>query len=195
MKAWHFLRENRRLGYKDKRLVRKGSKFVHKGELKMCESGLHASVRILDALGYAPGSIICRVEMGGEIIKGDDKLVASERKVLWWMDGTDILREFACKCALDVIGLWEAPDVVVRYLKTRDESIGAAFRAARDAAWDAAGAAARDAAWAAAGAAGDAARDATWAAAGDAAWAAARSKQNRRLTRMVMAEARRLGYE
>jgi len=107
---------------------------------------------------------------------GDDKISATERKYLWGFDATDTLWRFARLCALDVVHLWDAPDIVVRYLKTGDESI-------RDAAWDAARAAARfaarDAAWAAARAAAraaawDAARAAARAAAWDAARAAAR---------------------
>ena len=100
------------------------------------------------------------------------------------VEATVLLRQFARECALDVIHLWKAPEVVVQYLKTGDESLrdvawaaarDAAWAAARDAARAAAGAAARDAAGDAAGAAaGAAARDAAWAAAGDAAWGAAR---------------------
>src|SRR5690606_19611648 len=132
------------------------------------------------ALGYAPGPILWRVELGGTIVTGDDKVCATERTYLWGVDASECLREFARKCALDVIHLWDAPELVVRYLKTGDESIRAA---ARPAAWDAAWAAARAAAWDAAAwaaarataraAAWDAAKEAARAAARDAAWDAA----------------------
>ena len=99
--------------------------------------------------------------------------------------------------ALAVIHLWDAPDVVRRYLETGDESIRDAARAAaRDAAWAAAWAATRDAAWAAARAAArDAARaaaraaagDAAWDAAGDAAWDAA-GDQHRKLQAKIFRE-------
>ena len=171
MKAWHFTALDKRLGYNDGRLVEPGKTLVHPGELELCKSGLHASARLINALQYAPGPYIWRVEVGGTILRGSDKLVASERTPLWGFDATDILRRFARKCALDVIHLWDAPDVVIRYLKTGDESIRAdAYAAARDAAR----AAAADAAW-------DAARAAAYAAA----WVAARDRQNRRLTAMV----------
>jgi len=195
MKAWHFMRETRRLGYDDGRLARKGQWLVHKGDLKMCHCGLHASKKITDALKYAPGPIICRVELAGEMIHEDDKTVAECRKVLWWINGKKLLRKFACMRALDVIHLWDAPDVVVKYLKTQDESLrDAAGVAVRDAAWDVAGDAARVAVRAAAW---DAARIAAWDVVRDAAWDAARNaaraaaldtageKQERRLTRMV----------
>ena len=196
MKAWHFVNESLRDGSP---IPADGEKLVHDGELIMCESGLHASERIIDALKYAPGNTICRVELSGEIETDTGKCVASERTILWRVDGEDLLREFARKCALDVIHLWDAPSVVREYLETGDESKrDAAWAAARDAAWDAAGAtagatawaAARAAAWAAARAAAGAvaraaARDAAWAAAWDAAQDAARDAQNKRLERMV----------
>jgi hypothetical protein len=174
-KAWHFVSDTLRDG---RPVPADGEVLVHKGPLKLCASGLHASKNILDALQYAPGSIICRVEVGGEIIHGCDKLVCSERTILWRASGEQVLGQFARMCALDVLHLWDAPDIVVQYLKTGDESIRAAARDASDAA-DAAGsaigaaawAATRDAAWAAARAT---ARDAARATARDAAWAAAR---------------------
>jgi hypothetical protein len=65
-----------------------------------------------------------------------------------------LLREFARWCALQVIHMWNAPDVVREYLETGNEELRAAAgtaarAAARDAARTAARAAARDAAWAA----------------------------------------------
>jgi hypothetical protein len=191
MKAWHFVSDTLRDG---RPVPADGEVLVHKGPLILCASGLHASKNILDALQYAPGSIICRVEVGGEIIHGYDKLVCSERTILWRASGEQVLRKFARMCALDVLHLWDAPDIVVQYLKTGDQSIRAAARDASDAARDADLAAARAAAWAADAA--DAARDADLAAARaaarDAAWAtagAALTKQSRRLARMARAAA------
>ena len=206
MKAWHFTASDRRLGYDDGRLVEPGKTLVHPGELVLCESGLHASKRLIDALQYAPGPYVWRVELGGTILRGSDKLVASARTALWGVDATDILRRFARKCAMDVIHLWDAPEVVIRYLQTGDESIRAAASAAAWAATSAATSAATraaasaaasaatwaatwDAAWNAAAtwdAAWNAASAAAWdAAAWDAARAAARDRQNRRLTALV----------
>lgn len=104
-KAWHFLRSDRKLrfphnGKRDVR-VRKGLRLVYKEQrtLRLCSRGLHASVNPLHALYYAPGPILCRVEMAGNMIKGGDKLAARERTVLWWVDATDALAEFALWCA------------------------------------------------------------------------------------------------
>ena len=187
MKAWHFSNEDCKLNYGDGRLIEVG--VTHKVDCTpvLCSQGLHASKKVLDALQYAPSATLWRVELGGKIVCGDDKCVATERTYLQKIDTTDILFKFARLCALDVIDKWDAPDVVVKFLKTGDESLRATARAARaagatsdatrDAAWDAARGATRDAAWAAAWAA---ARDAAWDA-----WDAAREKQNKRLTRMI----------
>ena len=204
--AWHFVHRPLPGVLRDGRPVVIGETIRHEGALVLCSSGLHASISALDALQYAPGAVICRVRVGGEVLRDTDKLVASERTVLWTVDADAVLRSFARRCALDVIHLWDAPEVVIRYLRTGDESIrSAAGDAAWDAAWDAAGDAAGDAAWDATGnAAWDAAWDAAWAAAWDAAgdatgdaawdaaWDAAGARQARRLTAMLHAEHRRV---
>lgn len=166
IEAWHFVTGDT---LRDGQPVpADGELLKREGMLSLGESGLHASRRIIDALEYAPGPICCRVQVGGEIIEGNDKLVAAERTILWRVDATDVLRKFARDCALDVIHLWDAPDVVRVYLTTGDDTLRAAT-------WDAA----RDAAW-------DAAKGAAW----DAAWDAAREAQNRRLE-MAITDARR----
>ena len=131
---------------------------------------------------------------------------------LWCLRASDAsefeMRKFARLCAQDVLHLWDAPEIVKRYLETGDENIRENARAAANtAAWAAACAAwgaARDAAWAAAwaaacaawGAARDAAdawdaADATWGAARDAAdatwgaaWDATRGDQTARFISM-----------
>ncbi len=145
--GWHFLTDDRRTGYGNI-LVEPGQTLTVEPPLVLCSRGLHACIRPLDALRYAPGAVVCRVRVGGTIIRGDDKLVASERTVLWMTDATDTLRAFARWCALDVAQHWDMPPVVRQFLETGDETL-------RAAAWDAAWDAARDAAW-------DAARNAAW---------------------------------
>jgi hypothetical protein len=208
--AWHFLAEDRCLRYGDGRVVEAGQTLAAEGDLELCENGMHASIRPLDALGYAPGPILCRVRLGGEIIHGGDKAVARTRTVLWMVDATRALHEFACWCAeraLTVAGVedrrcWRAIESKRAWLRGEisDDELDAARAAAGDAARAAAWAAARAAAWAAAGdaagdAAGAAARDAARAAARAAAGAAARDAaraaawvaQNMELERIFMA--------
>ena len=173
--AWHFTGDKLR----DGRLIPAlGEWLVHDGPIRICDAGLHASERLIDALRYAPGETLHRVTVRGIEDRQDDKLVARERRIEWSLDAEPVLRAFSRRCALDVLPLWpDAPEIVRRYLETGDESI-------RDAAWDAA----RAAAWAAAR---DAARDAAWLAAWHAARDAARdasiSKYNDWLTEMVEA--------
>lgn len=201
MQAWHFLSDDKRLGYDDGRLVEVGQTLECEGILELCENGMHGSVRLIDALHYAKGPIVCRVEIEGDIVQGNDKLCGKRRTVLWMLDATRILHEFACSCAEDAMALVEEPDprsVAAIAAKRRwlageitDNELAAA-RAAADAALDAAA----DAAWYAARAAVVAAsrRSAAWSASRDAVAAAraaarvaARAKQDARLTAMVMA--------
>ena len=194
MLAWHFLSEDKRLGYGDGRLVEVGATLECKGKPALCSNGMHGSARLIDALRYANGPIVCRVKIDGDVIEDDDKLCGRRRTVLWMMDATQILHEFACTCAEDALTLVEQPDARsveaiaakrawLRGEITDEESAAAwavAGNAAGDAAWaaewDAARAAARDAASAAASAAAwDDAWDDAWDAARDAAWDAARA--------------------
>ena len=186
--AWHFLAESGKMAHRDTP-VRTGKTYRCRGPISLCGSGLHASVRILEALNYAPGSICCRVEMGGTIQHGDDKLCATSRKVLVIADITTILHEFACDVAEQALTAakvedprsWAAIEAKRKWL--RGEITDEELEAARDAARNAARVAAREAA-------GEAARNAAWAAtwatardSRDAAWAA----QNTMLERRVLA--------
>jgi len=182
IKAWHFVNNTLRDGTP---IPPDGELLVFPGEIKLCRRGFHASLELTDALTWAPGSTICRVELSGEVLYGEDKVVASERKILYRVEGRDLLREFARWCALEVVGVWSPPPVVVEWLETGDPALksaaeSAAWSAARSAAWSvaesAAWSAARSAAWSVAeSAAWSAARSAARSAAESAAWSAARS--------------------
>lgn len=161
IKAWHFVAGTLR----DGRPVPKDGVWLRRdGQIRICESGLHASLRPWDALRYAPGATLCYVECRGDIHEHDDKLVCRERRIIMRADVTETLRYFARMQALSVINLWPSapPDVVLDYLMTGDESL-------RYASWDAASAAASAAGSAAAWASGSAA---AWATARDVARAA-----------------------
>jgi hypothetical protein len=147
--AWHFVRGDRTL--RDGRPLVVGEWLEHTGPLVLRKSGLHACVRAMDALMYAPGPVACRVECDGETLRDADKLVCRRRRAIWAVDATDTLRVFARRCALDVIHLWDAPEVVRRYLYG-DESARASAEdaASRKVIGDAAMATAAGAAWAAA---------------------------------------------
>jgi len=128
--AWHFCRNWQLM---DGRKLSIGKTYRHKGKLVLCSRGLHASQRAIDALFYGQGGVVSRVQCGGEILLDSDKLVCSRRKVVWAADVSDIIQKFQRLCALDVIHLWEPPDVVVQYLKTGDGSL---MTTAFNLAWD-----------------------------------------------------------
>ena len=163
-----------------------GEWLEHEGEIVPCQSGLHSSECPFDALQYAPGNTLHRVELeGGLVPHGDppDKWVGRRRKIVATIDAEELLRGFARWCALQVIDMWDAPPVVREYLETGDER---KRDAARDAAREAR--AATRAAWAAWGAA-RATGAAAWAAS-RAAWGAAGEARAARASRAVLAAQR-----
>ena len=99
IEAWHFLPEDRMTRYSPRELVTVGSILVVKHQPILCERGLHASVRAIDALRYAPGPIACRVRVWGDVVNGGDKLAGTHRECLGMVDATNTLHEFACCCA------------------------------------------------------------------------------------------------
>ena len=205
--AWYFAPNDNKLRYGDGRDIILGETHSVACTPLLCIRGLHASVNIMDALQYAPGDTLYRVELSGMMSVGTNKIAAQRRKYLWSVDTKELLGVFARKCALDVIHLWNAPEIVRQYLETGNKSISsaawsaawsaadsaawsaadsAARSAARSAAWSAARGAARSAAWSAAwsavrSAARSAADSAAWSAAESAAWSA----QNKHLTELL----------
>lgn len=104
--AWHFAPTKARTRYSDEE-IREGVTLTESRPLKLCRVGLHASVSLRDALRYAPGPVLSRVELSGEIVESDDKLCASKRKHVKVVDVTSQLREFAIWCAERVLPIWE----------------------------------------------------------------------------------------
>jgi hypothetical protein len=183
--AWHFVRlvDGRPVLRDGRPMPEPGEWLVHEGEVRLCESGLHASWKPLDALSFVswPDAAVCLVEVdeieGQDIDDYNDKFVCRRRNVIAWAPADETLRGFARQCALSVLHLWDAPAVVREWLETgreevRDAAGSAAWYAARSADWYTA----RSAAWSAARSATE---DAAWSAARsateDAAWSAARS--------------------
>ena len=205
MKAWYFATEERKLRYDDNRSIIVGethSADLTERPLKLCEWGLHASKRLIDALGYAPGAFLYEVELSGKMITGDDKIVAEHRTYLREIDATEILRVFARKQAMINIEKIEPYcneneyETVLNWLKTGDETLktaayyaaysvananadyvayAAAYSAARSAACSAAHSAANSAACSANSAAHSAAASAAHSAVDSAACSAADS--------------------
>jgi len=208
--GWHFLSSDRCLDGGNGCQVRVGETYTVEGHPVLCEHGLHASRRAIDALKYAPGPIVCRVRLGGLVVEDDDKAAATERTVFGMADVTQALHEFAVWCAEGALRrdgvtderCWRALKTKLAWLDgaATDQELASARDAAEDIAWDVAWDAAGDVAWDAAGdAAEDAARAAAWAAAGnpaenpgwvatwDAARDAAEKEQNAELERRLLA--------
>ncbi|OHC90158.1 MAG: hypothetical protein A2095_11275 [Sphingomonadales bacterium GWF1_63_6] len=167
--GWHFLPADRRLRWGSREVVEAGQTYRAEGPLVMCRNGMHASRRALDALLYAPGPIVSRVELLGERLDASDKSCSRERSVLWIADAATVLHEFACAVATDALHLaeargarvdprsWAAIETKRRWL--RGAATDAELHAARSAAWSA---------WSAA----RSAESAAWSAARSAAWSA-----------------------
>jgi hypothetical protein len=166
MKAYHFTGSTLLDGAP---IPAAGEWLIHTGTIEPCRSGLHASQHPFDALKYAPGSLLHLVEIEGDIQEhGEpvDKVVGRRRKILATIDAGPLLCEFARWCALQVIDLWDAPQIVREYLASGEKSLRAPTLLAAEplaklearAAWAAAFCAAKpEAIWAAE-------RAATWAA-------------------------------
>src|SRR3990167_9175514 len=148
--AWHFVGAKLRDG---RDIPRDGEWLNHKGPIRICEKGLHARRRPFDALTYAPGAMLCRVECRNDVEEQSDKLVCRDRRILCRVDVTNLLYEFAREQALSVLPAWpNPPEIVVEYLKTGNMSLrGAAREAANRAVVRRTAKAAGEAAWCATG--------------------------------------------
>lgn len=183
--AWHFLPDDGFTRYPPRQKVVVGEWLqVDPARLQLCEYGLHASTRIIDALQHAPGALLCRVEVRGLVLTGSDKVCASQRRVIAMADATDVLREIACWSAESVIG--NISDVKARALaqtaidtgrlyvvgKATAAQLSAAWSSAKYASWSSPESVARYAIWNAAESAsrhiGD--TDVDWAATWQATW-------------------------
>ena len=127
-----------------------GEWLIHAGPIEPCVSGLHMSERPFQALQYAQGSTLCRVELDGELAShGEpiDKWVGRRRRIIARIDATPMLRRFAADQALSVSHLWDMPPVVRDYLETLDESARVHAETAAAVAWSAAWDAVMERAW------------------------------------------------
>lgn len=152
-----------------------GEWLEHAGQLELCESGLHASERLLDALLYAPGLTLHVVTLDGDVQCGSDKLAAQRRRI---ESSREVPFRAVVRLAIEsaCLAAWCAgmylPELITALEACDREDWEAAARAARSAstaAWSAKPRAVAGAAGGAAGAAG--ASGSAWAA-GAAVWAA-----------------------
>jgi hypothetical protein len=142
--AYHFVGDTLRDGSP---VPDNGVTLVYDEPIELGASGYHASRKALDALCYAPGLTLCRLNCSGIVKETQSKLVCSERTIIDRIDATDILQEFSRKCSLSVLDKWDAPEIVRKFLETGDEvyrseantaARSATFSMADRAAWHAA---------------------------------------------------------
>ena len=139
MKAFWFSKQDCKLQYGDGRMAEVGVTHTVEGELVLCERGLHASKRLLDAVKYAPDSMLWLVDVDG-CIDGQDKLCGRSRTYLAKFNAEDVLREFARKQALINIEKIKPHcsqknyDLIIQWLETGDMAIKSAARSAAESA-------------------------------------------------------------
>ena len=208
--AWYFGNKQLCLGYNDGRWILPNHPITIAGQPIPCSHGLHASKSILDALSFDKGTVVHRVVLSGTIVEGGDKLCATERTHLWWLDIEDVLKEWSLECAWRALPKYEKEypnDNRVRKclemtrLYLDGKSSKGELKTARFAAARSADAFARSAAAFAADAAADAAAyaadafarsaDAFARSAASAAWSVERKWQEERLIQMIEKEKRR----
>ena len=90
--------------------------------VKLCAWGYHASMDIVDAVLYAPGERLWRVELDGPMEFGHNKLVAQRRKYVKTIEATPIWREFLRRIARAEIK--DKKDAEVPYMVRKFVSTG-----------------------------------------------------------------------
>jgi len=187
--GWHFcaMRDGVPV-LRDGTLLVIGRTYRHEGDIEMCNSGYHDSLRAIDALRYAPGPYLCRTRVSGVVDSDDLKRVSRERTALVGADVTDALHRLSWTVAYCALlaereagrepdpRSWDAVRVKRRWCAGEAED--AELRAAESAAWPVVTPVTLWAVWAAArsaarSAVGSAAGLAAWAVVGSVAWSAA----------------------
>lgn len=142
MLAWYFGTANKKLRYNDNREIIIGKMHTVKGDPVICQHGLHGSERLIDALSYAPGPMLYRVDITRRIAQQKDKIAGQRRLYLAGFDATLLLQEFARKQALINIDRIKPYinnsnyQIIIDWLHTGDKSVKEAARAVAEAAAD-----------------------------------------------------------
>ena len=171
--AWHFTDGMKLM---DGQVLKQG-KVYHVPDIKICERGLHASKRLIDAFEYAKGSVLSQVRCWGNVETQSDKIVAEYRvadtildidfQLHWW--ATDIASDALGYCGVTDQRSWDAIETKRSWLcgNSTDDELDEARSAAWDASWDA-----WNAAW---NASWNASLNAAWDVSWDVSWSDVRS--------------------
>lgn len=71
-----------------------GKTYIHEGKLKPCESGFHACKTLASCFNYYdfdPDNKVARVELSGEVVEINSKIVASKIKIIEELDWATVL--------------------------------------------------------------------------------------------------------
>lgn len=117
--AWHWLPQNGKLTHdlnNSTMIVGETRSLPASQRVVLCTSGFHASYKALDALYYARGPLLCRVQLWGNIksdgyYSGYPKLVARHRRVLWAIDASYTLHQLSIKLLKDLNN--QAPNSII----------------------------------------------------------------------------------
>ena len=151
MKAYHFLTADMTTGYgRLRKPWAVGQTRRVTGPIELCERGYHSSPTPIAALEYAPGPMLCLVDVSQPVAVDDDKQVSRRRTLVQAVDATETLHRVACDIAEDVLPIFEEQypndDRPRRAIEAKrlwlagvvDDGELDAARAAAEAAWDAA---------------------------------------------------------
>jgi hypothetical protein len=90
--AWHLIGNRRKLSHNGGPAKQAPGVEKHLGlHVSLCNYGLHASRKLEDASRYHKGPYLRRVQCSGYVVESDDKLVCTERKILYTINIEDIL--------------------------------------------------------------------------------------------------------
>ena len=155
MRAYHWLRADMTAGSGGEPPWTLGEERRIGGKLVLCQRGYHHSPTPYDGLPYAPGSVICAVDVSESGPSDTTKGCSARRRLVACADATEQLWQFAYACADRAVRLHAVTALRAAGLATQADNLAALPEVANKQSADAA----RDAAWAAADAAG-----AAWAA-------------------------------
>ena len=104
--AYHFLKSDMCSGEGHEPPWKEGETRTLGGEIVICAHGYHASRTAWDALKFAPGPVLCLVEVE-PVEEHTEKLVSRSRRLIKAVNVERELREFAADCAERVLHFYE----------------------------------------------------------------------------------------
>lgn len=107
MKAYHWLKANMTAGSSHESPWTVGETRIATGPLVLCQNGYHHSPTLFDGLKYAPGPVLCLVEVDEDGPSDDTKGCSRSWTLLKAVNVERELRLLACRIAEDVLPLWE----------------------------------------------------------------------------------------